>query len=186
MRRMGFDSHFINMIMLCITSLQYYASINGELVPERGLLQGDPLSPYLFIICAKGLSVMLKQVEESGHLHGCRISRGTSSISHLLFVDDSLFFFNASKQECCKMQSILGEYEKISGKVVNFQKSGIFFSGNVPEALRSSISNKLGVYARSFKYREIFWTTLPYWHKQKGHFFLPTGDDVEKDPRVEI
>ena len=49
MRRMGFDSHFISIILLCITSMQYYASINGNLVgpiiPKRGPLQGDPLSP---------------------------------------------------------------------------------------------------------------------------------------------
>ena len=75
---------------------------------------------------------MLKQAEASDDLHGYRISRGAPSISHLL---------------CCKMHSILGEYEKISGQAVNVQKSGIFFSGNVPEALKSNISNKLGVHA---------------------------------------
>ena len=118
LRRMGFDSHFIAMIMLCVTSMQYYASINGELVgpiiPERGLRQGDPLSPILLIICAEGLFAMLKQAEASDDLHGCRISRGAPSISHLL---------------CCKMHSILGECEKISCQAVNVQKSGIFFSG---------------------------------------------------------
>ena len=45
------------------------------------------------------------------------------------------------------MQSIIGEYEKILGRAVNFQKSGIFFSGNVPKALKLSILNKLGVYS---------------------------------------
>ena len=45
------------------------------------------------------------------------------------------------------MHSILDEYEKILGQVVYVQKSGIFFSGNVPKALKSNISNKLGVHA---------------------------------------
>ena len=151
MRIMGFDSHFISIILLCVTSVQYFASINGELVgliiPKRGLLQGDPLSPYLFIVCAEGLSTMLQQAEACGDLHGCFISRGALSISHLLFADDSLFFFNAFEQECCNMHSIMGEYENILGQAVNVQKLGIFFSGNVPEDLKSNISNILGVHA---------------------------------------
>ena len=81
-----------------------FPSINGELVdpiiPKRGLRQGDTLLPYLFIIYAEGLFAMLQQAEVCGDLHGCRISRGAPSISHLLFVDDNFFFFNASKQEC--------------------------------------------------------------------------------------
>ena len=81
-----------------------FPSINGELVdpiiPKRGLRQGDTLLPYLFIIYAEGLFAMLQQAEVCADLHGCRISRGAPSISHLLFVDDNFFFFNASKQEC--------------------------------------------------------------------------------------
>ena len=105
MRRMEFDSCFISIILLCVTSMQYFASINGEFVGpiilERGLRQGDPLSPYLFIIRVEGIYTMLQQAEACGDLHGCRISRDTPSISHLLFANDSFFFFNASKQECC-------------------------------------------------------------------------------------
>ena len=84
MRRMGFVSHFIDMIMLCVTTVQYRVPINGELVgpisPGRGLRQGDPLSPYLFIICSEGLSALLKEAEARGDFHGCRISRGAPCI----------------------------------------------------------------------------------------------------------
>ena len=74
MPRMGIVSHFIDMIMLCVTTVQYHVSINGELVgpisPGRGLRQRDPLSPYSFIICAEGLSALLKEAEARGDLLG--------------------------------------------------------------------------------------------------------------------
>ena len=97
--------------MPCVSKVQYHVSINGELVepifPGRGLRQGDPLLPYLFIICAKGPSTMLKEAEVCGDLHGYYISKGAPSISHMLFADDSFLFYNASEQECSKMQKIL-------------------------------------------------------------------------------
>ena len=90
------------MIMLCVTTVQYNITVNSDLVgaitPGHGLRQGDPLSPYLFIICVEGLSALIKQAEERADVHGCRFSIGAPSLSHLLFVDDSFFFFlNASE-----------------------------------------------------------------------------------------
>ena len=149
MRKMGFDARFVNMIILFITMVQYNITINSNLVgpitPGHVLLQGDPLSPYLYIICAEGLIALMKQVEAREDLHGCHISRGAPSLSHLLFTDDNFFFFNAFEQEARKIHAILGEYEKILGQVVNFHKSVIFSSNNVPDILRRNISAQLGV-----------------------------------------
>ena len=106
MRRMGFGPHFVDMVMLCVSSVQYHVSANGELVgpisPGCGLRQGDPLSPYLFIICAEGLSAMLKEVEVRGDLHGCRISKGplVSHICYLLTIAFSLMPMNKNVLKC--------------------------------------------------------------------------------------
>jgi len=95
-RKMGFHDKWISLIMMCVTTVSYSVLINGEpkgrIVPSRGLRQGDPISPYLFLLCAKGLSAMIKKEEREGHLRGIAVCKGASRISHLLFADDSIVF----------------------------------------------------------------------------------------------
>ena len=92
MRKMGFHERWISLIMMCVTTVFYYVLINGEpkgkIIPSRGLRQGDPISPYLFLLCAKGLLTMFKNEEGGGHLKGIAVSRRASSITHMLFAND--------------------------------------------------------------------------------------------------
>ena len=96
MERMGFDGRWINRIMRCISSVSYQVLINGEakgnITPSRGLRQGDPLSPFLFILCTEVLISQLKNAEQEKKLTGLKIARASPPVSHLLFADDSLFF----------------------------------------------------------------------------------------------
>ncbi|KAL0289255.1 UNVERIFIED_CONTAM: putative mitochondrial protein [Sesamum angustifolium] len=62
----------------------------------RGIRQGDPLSPYLFIICAKALNCLLQFYEIKGSIRGVAIARSAPKVSHLLFADDTLIFCQAS------------------------------------------------------------------------------------------
>ena len=102
--------------------------MNGDLVgliiPKRGLSQGDPLSPYLFIIGTEGLSGLINQVVSRGEVHGIKVCRGAPEVTHLLFADDNLFFVKAVEHECLKMQNILTKYEQDSGEAINLQMSG--------------------------------------------------------------
>jgi hypothetical protein len=100
MAKMGFCQKWIRWIMLCVETVDYSIIVNGHMVgpvvPGRGLRQGDPLSPYLFIICAEGLSALIRQAENRGELHGIKICRKAPIISHLLFADDCFLFFKAT------------------------------------------------------------------------------------------
>ena len=105
--------------MFCVSLVQYSVLINekqvGPITPKRGLRQGDPLSPYLFIICVKGLSVFIQKVKEAGSLHGVKVCKGAPNVSHLLFVDDCFLSFRAFLDECNVMKGILTVYESASG-----------------------------------------------------------------------
>jgi hypothetical protein len=103
MRRMGFDQKWRALIMQCITSVSFSILINGQptesFKPSRGIRQGDPLSPYLFIICAEVLSSLLSQAANSGWLTGVPSSPRGPRLNHLFFADDSLLFCRATTRD---------------------------------------------------------------------------------------
>jgi hypothetical protein len=117
------------------------------IIPGRGLRQGDPLSSYLFIICAEGLSSLIRDAEERDVIPGTIICRGAPPVSHLLFVDDCFLFFKAEESQAHIIKNILNIYEAASGQVISLPKSEVFYSRNVTDALKDSITNILGVRA---------------------------------------
>ena len=119
MEKLGFHEKWINLIMHCITIVSYSMITNGVthgcIVPSRGLRQGNPLSPYLFVLCVKGLSALINEAARNQALHGISISCGSPRVTHLLFADDSLLFCQANGQECRKLIKILVLYGEVSG-----------------------------------------------------------------------
>jgi len=124
---MGFDVKWVNLIMECITTVSYSIHINGEpssiIHPSRGLRQGDPLSPYLFLICSKGLHSLLQQAAEANQIRGVSICKK----GPLFFADDSVIFCRASLVECRRIQELLECYEKALRQQLNRSKTGLFF-----------------------------------------------------------
>lgn len=88
MRKIGFHEKWVALMMMCFSTVLYLVLINGEpkvkIVPSKGLWQRDPISPYLFLLCVKGLSAMLKKEEKDGHIKGVAVCRGASSISQAI------------------------------------------------------------------------------------------------------
>ncbi|KAL8124141.1 hypothetical protein AgCh_011956 [Apium graveolens] len=145
----GFNVTWINRVMKLIQSLSYGflydGYIFGDVVPRHRVRQGDLISPYIYIMCAEGLSAMLRRTEEVGLLHGYMIARGAPTISHLLFADDCYFFFKTNGVKADVLRRVLNRYEEMSGHKINYAKSTLTFSPNTSLDNKTEICNLLGV-----------------------------------------
>lgn len=132
---MGFPDKWITLLHQCYSTVSFSLLINGGLSerfsPQRGLRQGDPLSPYLFIIFLETLSCVLNRLDEEGKSKGLKLSRNGPSLSHLFFAD-CLIFFKPSLESCGILNQTLEKFSKASGHCINHQKSYITFSPNTP------------------------------------------------------
>ena len=119
MLKMGFAQHWVDLVMECVSTPSYSILIDGVpqgyIHPSRGVRQGDPLSPYIFLICAEGLSSLIRKAEVAGLIHGISASQYGPKIYHLFFADDSLLLSHASMTKVQHISSILEAYEQASG-----------------------------------------------------------------------
>jgi hypothetical protein len=149
MHKMDFPDVWIRLIIGCVNSVSYAVIVNGQLSeiikPSRGIRQGDPLSPYLFLLCAEALSALLTQAEEKGVLTGVPTSKKGPRLSHLFFADDSLIFCKANSVEWRRLTKLLDKYEAASGQKLNKDKTSIYFSRNTSPEKRTEISQLSGL-----------------------------------------
>ncbi|CAL9028853.1 unnamed protein product [Prunus brigantina] len=147
--KMGFASQWVGWVMRCLSSVEFAVLVNGKVgsyfTPTRGLRQGDPLSPYLFIIVSDVLSSMINQAATHGFIQGMKFGRGGPTLSHLFFADDSLMFLKATENNCRMIVRILDSYCMASGQLVNFEKSNMFFSPNTPLEVKDRLRAILNV-----------------------------------------
>nr|KYP44138.1 Putative ribonuclease H protein At1g65750 family [Cajanus cajan] len=140
-----------NWMMMCITSVHFQVLLNGNrvgsIVPGRGLRQGDPISPYLFILGMEGLSSLIHKAKLLGNLQGIQIIRGAPKLHHLMFADDVFLFFQATEKETKEVASILETFEIASGQAINFDKSEVFLNRHAPPAIHNMLSNILHVHS---------------------------------------
>ncbi len=148
MIKMGFNSIWVNLMMECVRTVSFSVLVNGSphgyFSPSRGLRQGDPLSPYLFLLCAEGLHGLLSQAESTGKIQGLSLCRNGPHLTHLFFADDCLLFCKANLNECATLLQILDQYEYASGQQLNRTKTTLFFSKCVASSTQEELSRILG------------------------------------------
>jgi hypothetical protein len=149
MRKMGFQERWIALIMKCCSTVKYRFKFNGtlteEVIPRRGLRQGDPILPYLFLICGEAFSCLLNAADVDGRLEGIKVAPNAPSFNHLLFADDSLIFLKVKDSSAQCLNDILQLYEDCLGQTINAAKSSIMFSKNTKNGAKARMLNAFGI-----------------------------------------
>ena len=142
----GIPQHMVHWIRLCISTAHYSVNLNGELhgffKASRGIRQGDPLSPYLFVLAMEGLEGLIKQATQHADFkYHWRCA--ATKLTHICFADDLMLYCHADTASVSILKSCLDTFSAISGLTINQTKSSLFLSG-VDRDTRASISNQLG------------------------------------------
>ncbi|XP_030479118.1 uncharacterized protein LOC115696355 [Cannabis sativa] len=159
---MGFSNRWVQLIKFCVSTVTYNVTHGGHTMdpinPGRGLRHGDPLSPYLFLICAEGLYSLLKKYERHHWLIGCLVARRAPMVSHMLFVDDSYLYCKSNDREAQNVIHLLNSYELASCQKVNFTNSSVFFSKNTSVDVQNRVCGFMGLREAS---EDSFYLGLP-------------------------
>lgn len=144
----GLPSSIITLIMHCITTPQMSVLWEGKATeffsPTRGVRQGDPLSPFIFILCIERLSHLINSKVENGDWKSIKISKNGPSFSHLFYADDLFLFGKASTKNLSVILECLNLFCAHSGQNVNHQKSKIFCSPSTPRQLKNLLREMSG------------------------------------------
>uniref|UniRef100_A0A2N9HCV7 Reverse transcriptase domain-containing protein n=1 Tax=Fagus sylvatica TaxID=28930 RepID=A0A2N9HCV7_FAGSY len=147
--RFGFSAKFIGWILECISSVSFSILVNGGMTkyfkPSRGLRQGDPLSPYLFIICQEVLSRLIDREFLSGNVKGVKMNVAGPAFTHVMYADDIMVFAKANCREVKILDECLDKYCSWSGQLINRSKSGLIFSKLVCCARRRELKSMLAM-----------------------------------------
>ncbi|KAF5815287.1 putative RNA-directed DNA polymerase [Helianthus annuus] len=138
----GLHKKFISWIMVCMTSVHYSVAYHGNLYGffkgERGLRQGDPISPYLFTLVMEVLNLMLIRRISAAEGFSYHWRCGKLNLTHLCFADDLFIFCGADVESVRVIKDTLDEFSYVSGLVPNMNKSDVIF-GNVDERVQKLI-----------------------------------------------
>ncbi|GKV26106.1 hypothetical protein SLEP1_g35459 [Rubroshorea leprosula] len=145
--RMAFCDTWRRWIQECLQSSMVSILINGSPTRQfpvtKGIRQGDPLSPFLFLIVAEGLNGLMTAAVEKELYKGVDVGNDAVSVTHLQFADDTIFFGEASEQNIRTVKCILRTFEMAAGLKINFGKSQLMGIG-VEDDWRNKMAYRLG------------------------------------------
>lgn len=144
LRAISIPETFITWISQCISTAYFSVSINGSIGgffnSTKGIRQGDPVSPYLFVLAMEGLSRLLYSRYESGSI-GYHPRTSELKISHLMFADDVMVFFDGKADSLHGITECLMDFASWSGLSMNINKTELYHSG-----LDATEANEISLY----------------------------------------
>lgn len=121
---------------------------------SKGIRQGDPMAPFLFLIVAKGLSGLTRSAVQKNIFKDYKLSGDDRelAVSHIQYADDTIMIGDMTRSNVWAIKCILRSFELVSGLRVNFHKSGLFCSieNHALEEYRSMLNCKLGTFPFKF------------------------------------
>jgi len=149
LQEMRLPHNLVEVIMLCISSCSMQILWNGEPTdkfnPSRGIRQGEPLSPYLFVACMERLPQYIEDLVGARQWRPIPVCRGGPKISHLLFADDIILFAEATEEQARVIKRCLDIFCDASRQKLSTSKSKVLFSPNTLYHQVDTICNILGM-----------------------------------------
>ena len=146
LKALGFDQKVTNLIFQCISTVSFTLLLNGgrssPFSPSRGIRQGNPLSPYLFILCSEVLSRLIYKEVDRGNIKSIKVASRAPGLSNLLYANDVLLFCGAQHSKVSVLMKCVEKYCDWLGQVVSRDKSGIFVSKGIHSQFVQYIKNQ--------------------------------------------
>ncbi|OMO83955.1 reverse transcriptase [Corchorus olitorius] len=140
---------WVKLIMHIVSSNTFSLLWNGQQLPffssSRGIRQGDPLSPYLFILCLEKLGHLIDEEVRLNRWKSLQITQRGPSLSHVCFADDLVLFGEASFTQLDLMMKVLNDFCEASGEKVSLAKSKLLVSSDISHPIAMALSNHCGI-----------------------------------------
>ena len=137
--QIGISFDMVKWMMSCVTTANFIVLINGTpsetFRVTRGIRQGFPLSPYLFLLIIEGLSLLIAQAKTDRKIIGLKVM-GSIYLTHILFVDDVILFDDGSLLEWLHYKSLINLFCRASGMTVSPRKSSFGFLNIAEDTIR--------------------------------------------------
>lgn len=144
----GLPNIISQLIMSSVTSgwtnVNWNGNRNDFFQPQKGIRHGDPVSPYLFVLCMDKLSHLICEKVADGRWIGLKAGRNGPAISHLMFADDLLLFGQATVNQMRCVLQVIETFCILSGQQVNLNKTSILFSKNVTNVVKQELVSMSG------------------------------------------
>lgn len=145
----NFPNHLIKLNLACISSVTFRITWQRRntsfLHPNCGLRQGDPLSPYIFILCLNELSLALSQAESQKRIFPIKLGQKGLPISHLFFADDIILTSRVNSSGVCHLMELLSKFLSDSHLDLNLDKSQVMVSPNASREQKNQIRSFFGM-----------------------------------------